>query len=310
MKEDGQQHGAHHAVDPLRDRLGEIAGPRHDRTGEKRAEQRMDAEQLRHERRSQRHHRGRADDLGPDGRGAPRVPLLEEPVAEGCQHERVQRRAPQREPELLQRVSGARHRHDRRQQAPGRHVVDRCARRGDRPEARSSEIPLRQDARKDGKRRDAHRGADEQDERCACHVRLRHPWMNPPGEQRTERERHDDADLADDHRGSQPSAEHREVEAQADDEHEQDDPELAERVHRHEPVRREQPAEHTGRGDAEQRRAERDAGEHLANDARLTDPAGDPACDPRARENDEQLRQEEREIQQVASRQALAGVRR
>ena len=70
---------------------------------------------------------------------------------------------------------------------------------------------------------------------------------------------HDDADVADDDDGVPPSAHQLRIELEPDQEHEEDQADLAERLERADALRGKDPGEGLGREVAERRRAKKDA---------------------------------------------------
>ena len=85
----------------------------------------------------------------------------------------------------------------------------------------------------------------------------------------------------------------REIELHADNEHEEDDPELADEMKRRHRRRREEKGLDVGKCAAEQRGAEEHAGEHLADDGSLAGTAEEPSDAAARRHDDEKLQQQD-----------------
>ena len=85
------------------------------------------------------------------------------------------------------------------------------------------------------------------------------------------------------------------VELQPDEEHEEDEPDLAHRAEEREGGGRKQGMEAQGPEPAQEGRPEHDSGDHLGNDHRLTERTGDQANEARDRDDDACLNDEQNE---------------
>ena len=85
------------------------------------------------------------------------------------------------------------------------------------------------------------------------------------------------------------------AEIEPDDEHEEDDADLAQKLQRAERVRGKNACEHAGRQGTHEGRAQRDARGHLANDRRLPEPARNGAKHARDGDHDDDLEQQARQ---------------
>jgi hypothetical protein len=88
-------------------------------------------------------------------------------------------------------------------------------------------------------------------------------------------------------------AQRREVEPEADDEEEEENADLAQRLEREEPVGREERALRGGGDGAEEGRPEEQPGDDLSDRARLPHARGERAGQAAEREDGEELREEE-----------------
>ena len=199
-------------------------------------------------------------------------------------------------PRGVTEASGTRDRDDEREDAPRRHVVDRRARDRHGAQLRVQQTALDQDAREHGERRDAHRGAHEQREGGEGHRRRRETRVEVESQDRAERERDDDARMADHDRGVAAPTQHLAVELEADEEHEQDEAHLAEHAEQRERVLRKDRPRRLGRRPAEQRRAEQDARGDLGDHHGLAHAAGEEADETRGADDEQRLDDEEGQL--------------
>src|SRR5271155_4523381 len=95
--------------------------------------------------------------------------------------------------------------------------------------------------------------------------------MQRPGQRESSGERHGDAEQSGEPRDAAQGPYFAQVEMQADQEHEQDESDLAEGVQRGQAFGREQSSEQSWRKQAEQRRAKQQSGNDLPNHRRLAD---------------------------------------
>jgi len=112
-------------------------------------------------------------------------------------------------------------------------------------------------------------------------------------EQHAERERDDDAGVADDERRARPAAQLIEVHLHPDDEHEEHDAKLTDQVERGKRCRREESRLDRRGQTAKQRRAEENTGEHLAYDGGLSQAAEEDAHSAAGSHDHEQLEKQD-----------------
>ena len=149
------------------------------------------------------------------------------------------------------------------------------------PSGVRGQAALLEDPRQHREGGDAHRDAHEQGEGAERRAGGRQRRGRASSAARAEEERHDDAGVAHPDRRARAAAQVLEVQLEADHEHEEDHADLAEQAQR--------PSESAGKRQrlaagpepAEQRRAEQDAGDHLADHRRLAE-RRNSAAEPRA----------------------------
>ena len=193
------------------------------------------------------------------------------------------------------------------EQAPGDDVVHGRAGDRHRPHATAQEPLLRQDARQHGKRSHAHGRAEEQRERREAGAVRRGPVRQTERQSDTERERHRDARAAGGDRHPPLPAQLAGIQLEADQEHEQHQPDLAQQLQKTETLSREERGRQTGSHPAETRRSQKEAGRHLSDDLRLSEPGEDPSDQARQDEDDDDLDEQDRQARHAG--RALTGSR-
>jgi hypothetical protein len=122
-------------------------------------------------------------------------------------------------------------------------------------------------------RRHAHAGAEKQQERGERDAGRRVGRPEPEGRGAAQREGRDDARMADQHRRSGAMLEQLRIELEPHQEHEQDEPDLAQHLQVVERATGEQQRRRRRQHPAEKRGPESDAGDDLGDDQRLLHPA-------------------------------------
>ena len=183
-------------------------------------------------------------------------------------------------------------RNDRGQQAPCGNIVVRRA--GDRQHAhrRFAQVALLNDAREHRKGRNADRDADKKRERYEGSMPEPEFGIDLPGQYRPEEKRHDDARMADDERLAPFFAQDTQVELHTDDKHKKDQADLAQNVERFERIGRKEESERFREKVAQQRRAEHDARDDLADHARLAEVLEQPRKNPHGDQDRNDLQQQ------------------
>ena len=197
--------------------------------------------------------------------------------------------------------------HHEGKDAPGGHVIDRRAGSGSRAEERLENPAVLQDADEDGKGGDADGNAHEQGEGNERGSRLGEMAVEKKREYHAEKIRDDDAGVADNHGGVRPVAQPGNIELHADGEHEEADADLAEEAKGAEGGGSKDELECAGREEAEEGRAEEDAGDHFSNDGGLAAAGEDPACGAGGGDDDEKLKEEAGEGVDGGIDQGMAG---
>ncbi len=166
-----------------------------------------------------------------------------------------------------------------RQETPGNDVVH--GRAGDRhgTDPRAQKFRLGQNAGQDRKRRHAHRRAEE--------------------------ERDCDAGGARERRRPAPPAQLADIQLGPDQEHEEDETDLAQGVQVDQACGRKERRRQGGGEPAEKRRTQQDAGGHLTHHAGLTDPREEEPDGARRQEYDDDLGQKERQVRHVGAHATL-----
>ena len=154
----------------------------------------------------------------------------------------------------------------------------------------------REDARQHGKRRHAHRRAHEQREPGERHALAGERRIEDNREDGAEQKWRDDARVADHDGGASALAHHLRIELEADEEHEHEQPDLAQRVQESEASSGKECAGDRWRMCAEQRWTEGNSGEHLADDLRLAEPPDEHPNHSCRHEDDDDLREQQRKV--------------
>ncbi len=190
--------------------------------------------------------------------------------------------------------AGLDHRDDQGQQGPGEDVVDRRTGQGEGPDLGALHPALGEDPGQHREGGDRHRRADEEGEGQEVDALGQVGVPQDGGQAEAEGEREDDG--GDRHAGGDPllALDQLHVELEADHEHEDHQPELGQHLQVGTGLEREQgvadrlvEVEQLGDGArSEDERSEEQAGEDLAHDRRLADPAEQGAHEPRHDDDD------------------------
>lgn len=181
------------------------------------------------------------------------------------------------------------------EQTPGAEVVDGGTGNGKQAGARVHHLAVGQNPRQDGESGDAHSGAEEEDKR-QLRGAVSEPRIERDGEEGSGEERRENTSLAGDNDGPRGAADCAGLDFQSNQEHEKDEAYLAECIERGEAGRGEEGV-HRRRGDSsEERRAEQEAGRHLAYDPGLPDEPETGGYKPGRQQHHQHLEEEQLEL--------------
>jgi hypothetical protein len=299
-EEDRQQQQQAHLLQAFEDLPREPGSPaaRHDRAEHERPEDGVHADLLGDEGAEQQPDQHRGEHV----RGEPARAVVPPRHAgeQRPQHEERQHREHRREtedPGHPRDVAARGHGDHHREQHPPHDVVDHGA--GQREHAHLSPMhaALGEDAREHGQRRDRHGDPEEEHEPEHRNRPVPHGVVERVQHDRdpcAERERYDHRAHGHRARRALPPADQRHVDLEADDEHEEHEPELGDHREGAAHLHREQQHVEIARQQPEEGGPQRDPGSDLAEHSRLAEPAEQPAREPRSRDDDGDVEQHER----------------
>jgi hypothetical protein len=182
--------------------------------------------------------------------------------------------------------------HDTGQDQPADHVVE-CGARDRHPAQEGMEqVAFKQDARQHREGGDAHGGANEQGERQEIDPHRCQAGVHERGEGRPQAERHEGAGRGGDHYHAAHRLRRLRSRPHADDKHEQDQADLAERIQAGKSGGRKQGRKLRGHQEPKQGRAEHQSRHHFADDCGLVEPNEDRTDDPRRDQDNCDLKQQ------------------